>query len=74
MWTSVRQHPAVVSQAPKLFMFVAQALETEVLSGQTATRVAEAIKALLQVTGTDAGALLQQFGPETQQIIRGYFS
>ena len=69
-----RQHPAVTSQAPRLFVFVAQALEAEALTGQTAARVVAATKVLLEGTGTDVSPLLQQFSPETQHIIRAHFS
>lgn len=54
-------------------MFVAQALEAGALGGQTAARVVAATKQLLTVTGTDPIPLLQQFSPESQQLIRGYF-
>jgi len=68
-------HPAVASQASKIFMFVAQALESEALQGQTATRVAAATKELLQKANVDPTPQLeQQFGPEAQQVIKGYFS
>lgn len=69
----LRQHPAVLAQAAKVFVFVAQALEAGALGGQTAARVVGATKALLTVTGTDPVPLLQQFTPESQQLIRGYF-
>ena len=56
-------------------MFVAQALESEALQGQTATRVAAATKELLQKANVDPTPQLeQQFGPEAQQVIKGYFS
>ncbi|OIW26385.1 ARM repeat-containing protein [Coniochaeta ligniaria NRRL 30616] len=66
-------HPAVLAQAAKAFVFVAQALEAGALGGQTAARVVAATKQLLTVTGTDPIPLLQQFSPESQQLIRGYF-
>jgi len=68
-----RQNPAVVSQAGKVFIFIAQALEAETLQGQTATRIVAAAKMLLQVAGLDPAPLLQQLSPETQQTIRAYF-
>jgi hypothetical protein len=62
-----------MAQAGKAFVFVAQALEAGSLAGQTASRVVAATKALLTATGTDPVPLLQQFSPESQQLIRGYF-
>jgi hypothetical protein len=69
-----RQHPAVFGQAPKIFEFIAKALEGEALQGQTASRVAVATKALLAATNVDPTPLLQNFSPEAQQTIMGYFS
>lgn len=71
--TLSRQHPAVTSQAPRIFVFVAQALEHEALSGQNAGRVVAATKVLLEGTSTDVSPLLQQFSPEAQQTIRAHF-
>ncbi len=69
-----RQNPAVLSQAAKVFVFIAQALEAETLQGQTATRIVAAAKALLQVSGLNPAQLLQQLPPETQQTVQAYFS
>ncbi|CAG9956137.1 unnamed protein product [Clonostachys rosea f. rosea IK726] len=69
-----QQHPAVFGQAPKIFEFIAKALEGEALQGQTASRVAVATKALLAATNVDPTPLLQNFSPEAQQTIMGYFS
>lgn len=63
-----------MSQADKLFIFVGQALESEALQGQTASRVATATKSLLAATNVDPSPLLQQFTPEAQQTIMSYFS
>jgi len=68
-----RQNPAVVAQAAKVFVHVAQALEAETLQGQTATRVVQASKLLLQAAGLDPAQLLQQLTPETQNTVRAYF-
>lgn len=68
-----RQHPAVTSQAPRIFVFVAQALEAEALSGQNAARVVAATKLLVEGTSTDVAPLLQQFAPESQNVIRAHF-
>ncbi len=69
-----KQHPSVLAQAQKVFVYVAQALESEALTGQTANRVIQSTKNLLQATNTDAAALLQSFAPEAQMTIRAYFS
>ncbi|KAM3086381.1 importin subunit beta-3 [Clarireedia jacksonii] len=68
-----QQNPAVTSQAPKVFAFVAQALEAETLQGATANRIVETTKALLRMAGLDPGQLLLQLAPETQQTVRAYF-
>jgi hypothetical protein len=64
----------VLSQPQKIFVFVVQALEAETLQGQIATKVISSAKALLQVTGQDPSALLAQMSPETQQVVRAFFS
>jgi importin-5 len=71
---SYRQHPAVLSQPDKVFVFIAQALEAETLQGQIATRVIQAAKLLLGITGRDPAQLMSQLSPETQQTVRAYFS
>lgn len=71
---SCRQNVAVMNQATKVFVFIAQALEAETLQGQTASRVALATKALLTAANVDPMPLLQQFSPESQRTIMGYFS
>lgn len=63
-----------MSQAGKVFVFIAQALEAETLQGQTANRVAAAAKILLTAANVDPMPLLQQFSPESQRTIMGYFS
>lgn len=63
----------MTSQAPRIFVFVAQALEAEALSGQNAARVVAATKILLEGTSTDVSPLLQQFSPEAQNVIRAHF-
>ncbi|KAL2179481.1 armadillo-type protein [Thermothelomyces heterothallicus CBS 202.75] len=69
-----KQHPAVTSQAPRIFVYVAQALEAEALAGQNAARVVAATKLLLEGTNTDVTPLLQQFTPEAQNVIRAHFA
>lgn len=68
-----QRNPAVVSQGAKIFAFIAQALEAETLQGQTAAKIVEAAKLLLQVAGLDPAQVLQQLSPETQQTVRTYF-
>ncbi|KAL1844076.1 hypothetical protein VTJ49DRAFT_4928 [Mycothermus thermophilus] len=70
-----KQHPSVLSRASEIFVWVAQALETEALTGQNAARVVAATKLLLEATQTDPSPLLvSQFGPEAQQVIRAHFA
>lgn len=63
-----------MAQASKLFVFIAQALESETLRGQTANRVATATKTLLTAANVDPMPLLQQFSPDAQRTIMGFFS
>jgi hypothetical protein len=63
-----------MNQASNIFVYIAQALESEALQGQTAGRVAAATKTLLTAANVDPMPLLQQFSPEAQQTIKGYFS
>ncbi|KAK6953396.1 hypothetical protein Daesc_005700 [Daldinia eschscholtzii] len=70
-----QQNPAVTTQVDKVFVYVGQALEAEMLHGQLGARVARAIQILLQSANVDPTPLLQQhFSPEGQQIIRRHFS
>lgn len=69
-----RQNPAVIGQAGKMFVMIAQALESDALQGQTVTRVVAATKALLANAGVDPAPLLQQFPAESQQRVAAYFA
>ena len=69
-----RQNPAVVTQAPKVFVFIAQALESEALTGQTAAKVVEAAKLLLRIASLEPAQLLQQLTPEAQNTVRAHFA
>ncbi|KAM0324546.1 hypothetical protein ACHAQA_007931 [Verticillium albo-atrum] len=69
-----QQNPAVIGQAGKMFVVIAQALEGDALQGQTVTRVVAATKALLANAGVDPAPLLQQFPAESQQRVAAYFS
>lgn len=63
-----------MNEASKVFVFIAQALEAETLQGQTAGRVVAATKALLTTANVDPMPLLQQFSPDAQRTIMGYFN
>jgi importin-5 len=69
-----RQNPAVLSQAPTIFKYVVDALEAETIQGQIALRVVASVKDLLGVTHTDAQQLVGSLSPETQAVVRTYFS
>lgn len=59
----------------KVFVYVGQALEAEMLHGQLSARVARAVRILLQSAGVDPTPLLQQhFTPEGQQAITRHFA
>ena len=62
-----------MSQAARCFTFIAQALEADMLQGQTATRVIGAAKSLVTSAGLDANQLLTTLPPETQQTVRAFF-
>lgn len=65
----------MTSQVDKVFVYVGQALEAEMLHGQLSARVARAVMILLQSANVDPAPLLQQhFSPEAQEIIRRHFS
>lgn len=70
---SNRRNPAVLNKAQKCFTDVVKALEAETLQGQTATRIVDAAKALVQVAGLDTNQLLAGMAPETQQTVRAFF-
>ncbi|KAF2869193.1 armadillo-type protein [Massariosphaeria phaeospora] len=69
-----QQNPAVFAQVPKVFTLVAQALEAETLSGNTASRVVTATKALCQATNTNLAQLAAGLTPEQQRNAQAYFS
>ncbi|KAI7778879.1 hypothetical protein LA080_001570 [Diaporthe eres] len=69
-----KQHPAVGQQPDKIFLYIAQGLESQTLTSQTANRVCTATKVLLQATNTDPTPLLQQFTPDAQQVIMAFFN
>ncbi|KAJ3579665.1 hypothetical protein NPX13_g898 [Xylaria arbuscula] len=70
-----QQNPAVTSQVDKVFVYVGQTLEAEMLHGQLAARVARAVQGLLVAANVDPMPLLQQhFQPAGQEIIRRHFT
>lgn len=71
-----RRNPAVTSpeRAAKAFVFVAQALEAETLSGQSATRVVQATKNLVQGAEMNIGQIMGRLTPEQQAVVQAYFS
>ncbi|RKF55383.1 Importin subunit beta-3 [Golovinomyces cichoracearum] len=69
-----QQNMAVVSQAGKVFLSIAQALEAETLQNSVATRSAAAAKMLLQIAGLNLAQVIQQLPLETQRSIQGYFA
>ncbi|KAI9797958.1 MAG: hypothetical protein M1833_005014 [Piccolia ochrophora] len=68
-----QQNHAVISQAAKCFVFIAQALEAETIQGATAQRVVAAGKQLLAVAHVDPAQVLATLSPETQQAVRNHF-
>lgn len=50
-----------------------QALDNETLQGETAKRVADAAKRLVQATGVNAEAILAGVNPDNQEAVRKYF-
>ncbi|KAL4797281.1 armadillo-type protein [Aspergillus venezuelensis] len=68
-----QQNPAVMSNAAQVFGYIVQALDAETLQGQTAGRVANSAKALVQSTGLNAEQILAGVSPENQAAVRSYF-
>ena len=72
-----KQNPAVCGnqeRAARCFSAVAEALAAETVQGQTAVRVVQAAKMLVQQTGLDAARVLQGLPVESQGTVRTYFS
>ncbi|KAK1079643.1 importin subunit beta-3 [Friedmanniomyces endolithicus] len=68
-----RSNQTVMLQAPRCFVFVAQALEAETLQGAMAQRIVGAARKLVTDAGLDANQLLAGLPPETQQTVRAFF-
>lgn len=69
----LRQNPAVLSKADRVFGFIVQALEAATLQGQTAVRVAESAKRLVAATGLNADQILAGVSPDSQERVRKFF-
>ena len=69
-----RQNPAVSSKAQQIFHNIVLALEAETIQGQTAKKVAESAKRLVEQTGTNADQILGALSPEGQATVRSFFS
>ncbi|KAF2175554.1 ARM repeat-containing protein [Zopfia rhizophila CBS 207.26] len=69
-----QQKPAVMAQPAKCFQYVAQALEAETLQGQTAARVVNATKQLVQAANINLAQVAATLTPEQQQTVQAYFS
>lgn len=74
MLTITRQNQAVFSQPDKVFTHVVLALEAETLQGQTASRVVNSVKALIQATNTNLVQVAANLTPEQQRTAQAYFS
>lgn len=63
------------NSAATLFKFIVQALEAETLQGNTATKVAQSAKALVQRTGIDAEGIIRSLNlsEESMRSIQSYF-
>ena len=72
--TTLRQHPVVMQQPERVFKYVADALQAEMLSGMVLQKSITTTKSLLQATGQNPDALLAQYSPEAQETVRRFFS
>ncbi|QPG76766.1 hypothetical protein FOA43_004160 [Brettanomyces nanus] len=70
-----QQHPVVMSQIPKVFDNVLQALLYGSISGRSAEKVVEATKQLLgTMPNEQAMTLLNKYDTESKQVIQRWFS
>ena len=69
-----RQNPAVASKAQQLFHQIVLALEAETIQGQTAKKVAESAKRLVEQTGINADQVVGALSPEGQATVKSFFS
>lgn len=71
--TPHRSNPAVTQKAALVFQHIVQALESEMIQGQIANKVAASAKHLVAQTGLNAEQILQTLTPEGQAAIKTYF-
>ncbi|RMZ75758.1 hypothetical protein DV737_g5144, partial [Chaetothyriales sp. CBS 132003] len=64
----------VTSRAEHVFRSIVQALEAETLQGKTAAEVAGAGKTLVEQTGINAQAIIEELNPDGRQAVSQYFS
>jgi hypothetical protein len=71
-----RQNPAIIPHAQHIFQAIALALEAETIQGQTAKKVVDSAKRLINMPGANvnAEAVVGQLSPEGQQAVKSYFS
>jgi hypothetical protein len=68
-----RQNPAVTANPGKAFIAVVQALEAETLQGKIGSAVVQAVKALVQSSGTNLAQIEGALAPEQQRAVQVYF-
>lgn len=73
-YSTYRTNPAVTSRADQIFVWVAQALEAEMLQGEALSRVVASTKALCTAAGLNPAPLMSQFTAEAQTRIMAHFS
>lgn len=64
----------VRAKAEQVFHAICLALEAETIQGQTAKKVAESAKTLVQTSGVDANRVLQSLSPDGQGTVRAFFT
>jgi importin-5 len=69
-----RQNPAIPPKAAQIFHHIVLALEAETIQGQTAKKVAESAKRLVESTGINAEQVLGTLSPESQVTVKSFFS
>lgn len=69
-----RQNPAIAPKAGQVFHHIVLALEAETIQGQTAKKVAESAKRLVEQTGLNAEQVVGALSPEGQATVKSFFS
>lgn len=64
----------MLAKAVNCFQSIIAALEAETLQGQTAARVVNTSKTLVQNAGLNLGQVATGLTPEQQQTLKAYFS